>query len=76
MLTHVTHSLAELYKMVCDSKETDLDINIPAVLLPKQAGAVLQRYLTDGLGKYCLLFVTACEHVGPGHVLCSFLCLY
>jgi signal peptide peptidase-like protein 2B len=45
----IINNMQELYKMVCDSKETDLDINIPAVLLPKQAGAVLQRYLTDGL---------------------------
>lgn len=38
--------------MVCDSKETDLDINIPAVLLPKDAGGALQRQLTHGQGKY------------------------
>lgn len=32
----------ELYKMVCDSNETDLDIGIPAVMLPQDAGASLK----------------------------------
>jgi len=31
----------ELYKMVCDHNETELDIGIPAVLLPKDAGSKL-----------------------------------
>ncbi|XP_044951423.1 signal peptide peptidase-like 4 [Hordeum vulgare subsp. vulgare] len=38
----------ELYKMVCDQNETDLDINIPAVLLPKDAGTILQGLLSLG----------------------------
>jgi hypothetical protein len=57
MLTHVTHPFAELYKMVCDSNETDLDINIPAVLLPKEAGAALERHLTQGQGKHFDLYL-------------------
>ncbi|KAK3155700.1 hypothetical protein QOZ80_2BG0206480 [Eleusine coracana subsp. coracana] len=44
----IINHMQELYKMVCDSKETELDINIPAVLLPKDAGAALQRHLTHG----------------------------
>ena len=38
----------ELYKMVCEKNETDLDINIPAVLLPKDPGSALHTLLTDG----------------------------
>ncbi|KAF8691784.1 hypothetical protein HU200_040185 [Digitaria exilis] len=38
----------ELYKMVCDRNETDLDIGIPAVLLPKDAGSSLQSLLSSG----------------------------
>ncbi|TVU27657.1 hypothetical protein EJB05_19153 [Eragrostis curvula] len=46
----IINRMQELYKMVCDSKETEqyLPINIPAVLLPKDAGAALQRHLTHG----------------------------
>jgi hypothetical protein len=39
---------AELYKMVCEKNETDLDIHIPAVLLPKDAGSALHTLLTSG----------------------------
>lgn len=39
---------AELYKMVCEKNETDLDIHIPAVLLPKDAGSALHTLLTTG----------------------------
>ncbi|OEL37907.1 Signal peptide peptidase-like 4 [Dichanthelium oligosanthes] len=38
----------ELYKMVCERNETDLDIGIPAVLLPKDAGFSLQNLLSSG----------------------------
>jgi signal peptide peptidase-like protein 2B len=37
--------------MVCDQNETELDINIPAVLLPKDAGTILQGLLSLGKGK-------------------------
>ncbi|ONK55523.1 uncharacterized protein A4U43_UnF2250 [Asparagus officinalis] len=33
----------ELYKMVCDSNDTDVDIGIPAVMLPEDAGESLKR---------------------------------
>lgn len=39
--------LAELYKMVCDPEETDLDIHIPAVMLPQDAGATLDKMLLN-----------------------------
>lgn len=48
----VVHPLAELYKMVCERNETDLDIGIPAVLLPKDAGSSLQSLLSSGEGKF------------------------
>ncbi|CAL5020301.1 unnamed protein product [Urochloa decumbens] len=38
----------ELYKMVCERNETDLDIGIPAVLLPKDAGSKLQSFPSSG----------------------------
>lgn len=40
-------SPAELYKMVCDPDETDLDIKIPAVMLPQDAGATLEKMLSS-----------------------------
>lgn len=43
--------LAELYKMVCEPDETALDIHIPAVMLPQDAGATLEKMLmTNSLG--------------------------
>lgn len=38
---------AELYKMVCEPDETDLDIKIPAVMLPQDAGASLEKMLMN-----------------------------
>lgn len=34
--------------MVCDHNETDLDIKIPTVLLPKDAGVSLEKILNRG----------------------------
>lgn len=39
--------VSELYKMVCEPDEMDLDIRIPAVMLPQDAGATLQKMLTN-----------------------------
>lgn len=36
---------AELYKMVCDPDETDLNIHIPAIMLPQDAGTRLEEML-------------------------------
>lgn len=38
----------ELYKMVCEPDETDLDIHIPAVMLPQNAGTSLEKMLSNG----------------------------
>ncbi|OVA14014.1 Protease-associated domain [Macleaya cordata] len=37
----------ELYKMVCERNETDLDIHIPAVMLPQDAGSILEKSLKN-----------------------------
>ncbi|KAI3501295.1 hypothetical protein L1887_29159 [Cichorium endivia] len=37
----------ELYKMVCEPDETDLDIHIPTVMLPQDAGVELERLLSN-----------------------------
>lgn len=50
---------AELYKMVCEPDETDLDIHIPAVMLPQDAGTSLEKMLTsNSSGKlpFCICF--------------------
>lgn len=39
--------ISELYKMVCEPDEMDLDIHIPAVMLPQDAGATLQKMLLN-----------------------------
>ena len=33
--------------MVCEPDETDLDIQIPAVMLPQDAGATLEKMLIN-----------------------------
>ncbi|KAL2905564.1 Signal peptide peptidase-like 2 [Bienertia sinuspersici] len=38
----------ELYKMVCEPDETDLNIHIPAVMLPQDAGRKLEKMLSNG----------------------------
>ncbi|KZV31536.1 signal peptide peptidase-like 2-like [Dorcoceras hygrometricum] len=44
----IVNSQKELYKMVCEPDETDLDINIPAVMLPQDAGSTLEKMLSNG----------------------------
>ncbi|WCJ26299.1 SIGNAL PEPTIDE PEPTIDASE-LIKE 2 [Euphorbia peplus] len=41
----IINNQKELYKMVCDPDETDLDIKIPAVMLPQDAGSSLEKML-------------------------------
>ncbi|KAH7513913.1 hypothetical protein FEM48_Zijuj11G0033300 [Ziziphus jujuba var. spinosa] len=43
----IINNQKELYKMVCEPDETDLDIHIPAVMLPQDAGASLQKMLMN-----------------------------
>jgi signal peptide peptidase-like protein 2B len=33
--------------MVCEANETDIDIGIPAVMLPQDAGETLKNYLQN-----------------------------
>ncbi|KAK1260471.1 Signal peptide peptidase-like 4 [Acorus gramineus] len=44
----IINNRKELYKMVCDSNETNLHINIPAVMLPRDVGERLETYLKRG----------------------------
>lgn len=44
----IVNNQKELYKMVCDPGETDLDIHIPAVMLPQDAGITLNKMLLNG----------------------------
>ncbi|XP_031275778.1 signal peptide peptidase-like 4 [Pistacia vera] len=37
----------ELFKMVCEANETDVDIQIPAVMLPQDAGASLENHIKN-----------------------------
>lgn len=39
----------ELFKMVCEENETDLNISIPAVMLPQDAGTVLEDDLKKNI---------------------------
>ncbi|GLT67859.1 hypothetical protein SLA2020_401370 [Shorea laevis] len=41
----IINNQKELYKMVCEPDETDLDIKIPTVLLPHDAGTSLEQKL-------------------------------
>ncbi|KAK6947789.1 Peptidase A22B, signal peptide peptidase [Dillenia turbinata] len=43
----IINNQKELYKMVCERDETDLDIKIPAVMLPHDAGASLEKMLKN-----------------------------
>ncbi|THU54115.1 hypothetical protein C4D60_Mb10t21610 [Musa balbisiana] len=47
----IINNRKELYKMVCERNETDLDINIPAVMLPHDAGVSLERSLKSGASR-------------------------
>ncbi|XP_077241914.1 SIGNAL PEPTIDE PEPTIDASE-LIKE 2 [Tasmannia lanceolata] len=44
----VINNHKELYKMVCDPNEENLHITIPAVMLPKDAGASLEGSINSG----------------------------
>ncbi|XP_057978280.1 signal peptide peptidase-like 2 [Malania oleifera] len=43
----IINNQKELYKMVCEPDETDLDIKIPAVMLPRDAGLSLEKMLMN-----------------------------
>lgn len=43
----IINNQKELYKMVCEPDETDLNIHIPAVILPQDAGTSLEKMLMN-----------------------------
>ncbi|KAI5564592.1 hypothetical protein POPTR_014G085300v4 [Populus trichocarpa] len=43
----IINNRTELFKMVCEVNETDVKIGIAAVMLPQDAGASLEKYLTS-----------------------------
>ncbi|KAK4786526.1 hypothetical protein SAY86_010359 [Trapa natans] len=43
----IVNSQKGLFKMVCEANETDININIPAVMLPLDAGESLEKLLTN-----------------------------
>ncbi|KAE7999490.1 hypothetical protein FH972_003913 [Carpinus fangiana] len=43
----IINNRTELFKMVCEDTETDLQIGIPVVMLPQDAGANLEKYLLN-----------------------------
>ncbi|KVH97249.1 Peptidase A22B, signal peptide peptidase [Cynara cardunculus var. scolymus] len=45
----IINNRTELFKMVCEADESDVDIRIPAVMLPQDAGASLKESLQNKL---------------------------
>ncbi|XP_057435651.1 signal peptide peptidase-like 4 [Lotus japonicus] len=43
----IINNRAELFKMVCEENETDIDIGIPAVMLPQYAGENLENHILN-----------------------------
>ncbi|PKI40000.1 hypothetical protein CRG98_039663, partial [Punica granatum] len=43
----IINNQTELFKMVCEVNETDVSINIPAVMLPEDAGASLEKLIAN-----------------------------
>ncbi|KAL7238910.1 hypothetical protein ACSBR2_004914 [Camellia fascicularis] len=43
----IVNNRAELFKMVCEVNETDVEIGIPAVMLPQDAGASLEKSIIN-----------------------------
>ncbi|PSS11398.1 Signal peptide peptidase-like [Actinidia chinensis var. chinensis] len=52
----IVNNQKELYKMVCEPDETDLDIHIPAVMLPQDAGASLEKMLMNSSSVFVQLY--------------------
>ncbi|CAL5192690.1 unnamed protein product [Lathyrus oleraceus] len=43
----IINNRAELFKMVCEKNETDVDIGIPVVMLPQDAGETVENYIQN-----------------------------
>lgn len=52
----IINNQKELYKMVCDPDETDLDIQIPSVMLPHDAGVTLEKMLMNSSSVFVQLY--------------------
>ncbi|XP_024031107.1 signal peptide peptidase-like 2 isoform X2 [Morus notabilis] len=52
----IINNQKELYKMVCDPDETDLDIHIPSVMLPQEAGVSLEKMLMNSSSVFVQLY--------------------
>ncbi|KAF4363676.1 hypothetical protein F8388_026284 [Cannabis sativa] len=52
----IINNQKELYKMVCEPDETDLNIHIPAVMLPQDAGLSLERMLLNSSSVFVQLY--------------------
>lgn len=50
----------ELFKMVCEDDEPDVEIGIPAVMLPNKIGEILENGLTNNSIGMLFLF---CSHI-------------
>ncbi|RXH77023.1 hypothetical protein DVH24_019911 [Malus domestica] len=58
----IINNQKELYKMVCEPDETALDIHIPAVMLPHDAGSTLENMLmSNSLGKVLYTQLSNCR---------------
>ncbi|KAK4418619.1 Signal peptide peptidase-like 2 [Sesamum alatum] len=44
----IINNQTELFKMVCEANETDVNIHIPVVMLPQDAGASLKQLMMNG----------------------------
>ena len=55
--------LTELYKMVCEPDETDLNIHIPAVMLPQDAGLSLERMLLNSSSGSTSVSIRDCKDI-------------
>ncbi|KAD4982696.1 hypothetical protein R6Q59_002321 [Mikania micrantha] len=52
----IVNNQTELFKMVCEADEPDVQIGIPAVMLPQDAGASLEASLQNKLNVYVQLY--------------------
>ncbi|KAL0347805.1 UNVERIFIED_CONTAM: Signal peptide peptidase-like 4 [Sesamum calycinum] len=60
----IINNQTELFKMVCEANETDVDIGIPVVMLPQDAGAVLKQSMRNSSHVFLWLMAV-------GTILCA-----
>lgn len=52
----IINNRTELFKMVCEANETDVNIGIPAIMLPQDAGASLENYMKNSSTVFVQLY--------------------